>query len=104
MTHRWSLFSFFFSLFVSLSAQAQTIDLTHAVVVIRSEELPAAEKIAPTILTEEIRRRTGLVWEVTTHWPAQAEVVIAISTLDHPPAWKHQIEAVIENVPRKTEA
>ncbi len=104
MTHRWSLFSFFFSLFVSLSAQAQTIDLSHAVIVIRSEELPAAEKIAPTILTEEIRRRSGLVWEVTTHWPAQAEVVIAISTLDHPPAWKHQIEAAIENVPRQAEA
>ncbi|HTI50594.1 MAG TPA: hypothetical protein VL475_06580, partial [Planctomycetaceae bacterium] len=79
--------------FGAADARAEPVDLTRAVVVIRAGELPAAEKIAPVILTEEIAARTGLHWKVSTEWPAQADAIIAISTSANPPAWKDRLPA-----------
>ncbi|HUE17467.1 MAG TPA: hypothetical protein VMR25_25165, partial [Planctomycetaceae bacterium] len=45
--------------FCAARAAADSIDLTRAIVVIRGGALPAAEKIAPVILTEEMAKRTG---------------------------------------------
>jgi len=75
-------------------ALADSIDLKQATVVIRGGQLPAAEKIAPVILTEEIARRTGVTWPVTAQWPDQAKVVIALSTKSDPPSWKDKIPSV----------
>ena len=84
-------------------AYAEPISLSKAIVVVRAGTLPAAEKISPTILTEEITKRTGVAWDVTTEWPAKADAIIAISTLSHEPGWKAQIASSIGSVPRKAE-
>ena len=45
---------------------------------IRGGALPAAEKIAPVILTEEMAKRTGVHWSVTDRWPEGNGAVIAL--------------------------
>jgi hypothetical protein len=70
---------------------ADSIDLTHAVVVIRDGALPSAEKIAPVILTEEMSKRTGSHWLVTDRWPRGNAPLIALSARNAPPSWKDQI-------------
>lgn len=42
------------------------IDLTHATVVIRDGDLPLVEQTAVTVLVEEVEKRTGIKWDVTT--------------------------------------
>jgi hypothetical protein len=83
------------TLFASLSAslQADTLDLSKVTIVVRDGDRPAAEKIAPAVLTDEINRRTGLTWNVTDRWPAKADAVIALSVKSAPPAWKGRIPA-----------
>src|SRR5262249_2254335 len=63
-------------------------------VVIRKGDLPAAEKIAPVILTEEIAKRAGVKWPVTDQWPAQSRAIIALSVKSAPPEWKSRIPAI----------
>lgn len=76
------------------AARAASLDFSAATVVVRSGDRPAAENVAPTVLTEEIARRTGLTWTVTDHWPARAESLIALSVKSALPAWKDQIPAL----------
>jgi hypothetical protein len=59
-------------------AVAAPVDLTKATVVIRSGTLPPAEQTAAQVLVEEVAKRTGLSWPITTKWPANG-IVIAIS-------------------------
>ena len=87
----------------TVSSWAETIDLSKATIVTRSGDLPAGEKIAPTILFEEIARRTGIQWKISTEWPAQADCIIAISTVAHGPAWQGQIVSTLNSVPKKSE-
>ncbi len=68
-----------------------TIDLTQAVVVVRADDRPAAEKMAGQILIEEIARRTGLHLAVQDTWPADAVCVIALSTRDGPSSWSNRV-------------
>lgn len=96
--------SFFIFLHAALCAQAETIDFSKAVVVIRSGDRPSAEKIAPTILIEEVERRTGIQWTATTKWPEQAPAIIAISTLANRPDWKHGLGTISAKVPDSPEA
>ena len=63
----------------SCHAAATTLDLSKATVVIRSGALPPAEQTAARVLVEEIKKRTGLSWRVSTVWPKRG-VVIAISS------------------------
>ena len=97
--------------FGSIVIAAAPIDLTKATVVIRAGDLPAAEKIASTILVEEIERRTGVRLKVVTDWPPmmsggsnQPDPVIAISTICNPPAWRGRLRRMTENTPQKAEA
>ena len=60
-------------------ATAETLDLSRATVVIRSGTLPPAEQTAARVLVEEVKKRTGFNWRVTTVWPKRG-VVIAISS------------------------
>jgi len=76
---------------------AAPIDLTEATVVIQPSNLPAAaqisaraivglppaEQIIARVLVEEVKKRTGLTWRVSTNWPAKGNV-IAISTIANP--------------------
>src|SRR5262245_30686309 len=73
--------------------RAADVDFSKATVVVREGDRPAAEKIAPTVLTEEIARRTSLKWNTTDRWPGGAEAVIALSVKSVPPAWKDRIPA-----------
>ena len=61
------------------SHAATNLDLTKATVVIRSGPLPAAEQTAARVLVEEVQKRTGLKWAITTVWPKRG-VVIAIAS------------------------
>jgi hypothetical protein len=75
------------------SARASDLDFSSAVVVVRAGDLPAAEKIAATVLTEEIARRTGLTWSVTDKWPVEAASIIALSAKSAPPMWNVRVPA-----------
>jgi hypothetical protein len=72
---------------------ADTIDLSHATVVIREGRLPAAEKIAPQILAQEIAKRTGVQWAVGDHWPAEKHgaPVIALTSNSVPSSWREHL-------------
>ncbi len=85
-------------------ASAESTDLSDAIVLVRAGNLPAAEKISSTILTEEIERRTGVRWKVATDWPAGAKTVVTISTLSEPPTWAKQLGSLTNDVPKKAEA
>ena len=98
------LIAMIISLAVVNSVLAESIDLTKATIVIRSGELPKAEKIAPTILAEEIRRRAGVDWKVTTEWPNNSSPIIAISTFSNAPAWRDKQGIMASTVPAKAEA
>jgi hypothetical protein len=56
-----------------------TRDLTKAVVVIRQGAVPPAEATAARVLVEEVEKRTGLHWQISSAWPSQLPV-IAISS------------------------
>jgi hypothetical protein len=85
-------------------AHADAINLANAVIVVRTGERPAAEKIAPTILSEEILRRTGIRLPVTETWPGDAKTVIAISTKTDRPAWHDHVDAASETTPAWSES
>ena len=61
------------------SPAATDLDLSKATVVIRPGPLPPAEQTAARVLVEEIKKRTGLNWSISTIWPKHG-VVIAISS------------------------
>jgi len=59
-----SLFLFGCSL-NSLHAQ-RLIDLSKATIVVSDGELPAAEKVASSILSEEVQKRSACTWPTST--------------------------------------
>jgi hypothetical protein len=61
-------------------------NLTKVTVVIRSGTLPTAEQTAARVLVEEIKKRTGLDWPISTQWPKRGDV-IAISSGAGDPSW-----------------
>ena len=63
------------------------LDLTKATVVIRPGTLPPAEQTAARVLVEEVKKRTGLNWPITTVWPKRG-VVIAISSGAGDAGWR----------------
>jgi len=62
-----------------------TIDLSKTTVVVRPGNLPPAEQTAARVLVEEVRKRTGLRWPISTNWPARGSV-IALSS-GEPASW-----------------
>lgn len=65
----------------------QSIDLANATIVTRSGELSSAERMASTVLVEEIESRTGIRLQVSTEWPKNG-TVIAITADSIPRQWK----------------
>jgi hypothetical protein len=63
--------------FFSLPALA--LDLSEATVVTRGGRAPAVAQTAATVLAEEIAKRTGIDWPVTTAWPKEGPVIALVS-------------------------
>jgi hypothetical protein len=82
----------FWGLMFAPSLWAADIDLSHAVVVTRSGDLPNAEKTAAKVLIEEVKKRSGIVLQATTEWPRSGPV-IAITSQTNVPAWAHAVPA-----------
>ncbi len=60
----------------------QRLDLSRSTIVVRPGERSPAEAVAADILTEEIAKRTGLKWPITTKAPESAEVIIRLGLGD----------------------
>jgi len=55
------------------------LDLREAVVIVPEGNLPWAQDTASQVLTEEVHKRTGLAWSVTSTWPLQGPVIALAS-------------------------
>ena len=77
-----------------LQAATEQIDLTRAVVVVSSGERGQAEKMAATILVEEVAKRTGLELPVVDRWPKERNAAIAICTRDCKSPWASRMSEV----------
>lgn len=71
---------------LSTGLAAERSDLSKATIVIRPGVLPPAEQTAARVLVEEIHKRTGLNWPVSTNWPGGG-AVIAISSGNGNAGW-----------------
>lgn len=71
-------------------AAAAPVDLTTATVLVRSGAVPPAEQMAARVLVEEIEKRTGLTWPVSTLWPSNGAVV-AISSGQSGTGWREPL-------------
>lgn len=71
----------------------EALDLSQAAVIIHenSEQLPAAEKIAPTILIEEVAKRSNLTWKTTSTPVSSSSAKIFLANKADLPAWKNRI-------------
>ena len=56
---------------------ARALDLSNAVVTIRAGA-HQGEKVAATVLAEEVASRTGLEWVTSSHWPDGAPAVVIV--------------------------
>ncbi|GMW03574.1 MAG: hypothetical protein AMXMBFR84_47080 [Candidatus Hydrogenedentota bacterium] len=71
-------------------AQAQpTIDLGNATVVVRSGKVPLVEQTAATVLVEEVEKRTGIRWPVSTTWPKVGKAIAVLSGTSNTLKGKH---------------
>ena len=66
-------------------------DLRRAVVVVRPGDRSSAETVAPTILVEEVEKRTGIRLEIQDSWPTDPRAVIALTTRDGASTWRKRI-------------
>ncbi len=69
---------------------ATNLDLSKATVVVRPGNLPPAEQTAARVLVEEVKKRTGLNWSISTNWPKRG-VAIAISSTPDVSGWNKTI-------------
>ena len=74
-----------------VAVNGDQIDLTRAVVVVRSGQRSPAETMAATILVEELARRTQIRLPIRDTWPEDAQIVIAISTRNARPDWSARV-------------
>lgn len=80
----------------SASAHAQTlIDLSKAIVITRDGDLPAAEKIAPSILADEVQKRSGCVWPIEAVPDRGPAAQIFLASKANLPSWKSLIPAAL---------
>src|ERR1043166_9406364 len=64
---------------------AALLDVSKATVVVRSGMVPPAERTAARVLVEEVNKRTGLNWPISTVWPKHGALIAISSGGD--PAW-----------------
>jgi len=65
-----------FALFTASPVYAQQVTLTKVTIVTGKGRLPAGEAMAAKILMEEVSKRTGLHWEISTQLPASGDVIV----------------------------
>lgn len=82
----------FFALTLQSSISAQSIDLSRAVILVRNNPSSLVEKTAARVLVEEVKKRTGLQWKISTTWPEHG-IVIALLSGKAEPEWQHQMVA-----------
>ena len=81
------IFTFlFFAMMLQSSISAQSIDLSRAVILVRNNPSSLVEKTAARVLVEEVEKRTGLQWKISTTWPEQG-IVIALLSGKAEPEW-----------------
>jgi len=83
----------------NLSAAAQQLDLSRAVVVVSPGERGQAEKMAATILVEEVAKRTNVEFTVQENWPSTSQPVIAITTRESNARWSNRVPRTGGNDP-----
>ncbi|HPO07720.1 MAG TPA: hypothetical protein PLZ55_03555 [bacterium] len=66
------------------------LGLDNAVVVVRSGDIPSAERAAARVLVEEVEKRTRIRWEIRTEWPPHG-TVIAITTRVENTGWDRDL-------------
>ncbi|MCA9266189.1 MAG: hypothetical protein KDA60_20155, partial [Planctomycetales bacterium] len=70
---------------------AAALDLTDAVIVVTSGARPPAEKMAASILAEEVARRTGIKLPISKAWPTDDKrPVIAVTTQARVADWSRR--------------
>ena len=69
----------FAAVLFTATAAARTVDLSRAVVVVHTGQLPAAEATAARMFVEEVEKRTG-IHLVTTTRPTSGQAAIIIET------------------------
>ena len=74
----------------SLHAQGW-IDLSQATIVVNEGQLPAAENVAPSILSEEVHKRSGCVWPISTNPENSSGARIFLASKVNLPAWSSLI-------------
>lgn len=67
----------------------EMLDLRGATVVVAAHPASRVEGTAERVLVEEVEKRTGLQWRISTSWP-DAGPVIALSTIASSPGWKQR--------------
>ncbi len=86
---------------IDLRAAAQQLDLSQAVVVVSPGERGQAEKMAATILVEEVAKRTNIDLTVQENWPTTARSVIAVTTRKSQAPWSGRVpRAEGQNLPQ----
>lgn len=86
-----------------LHAQA-SVDLSNATIVVGDGKLLQAEKIAATILSEEIQKRSGSVLATSTTSEKATGPKIFLTSKTNPPSWKSLIPADVLLEPALNEA
>ena len=76
---------------VGLRADTSPLDLSRAIVVVSPGARGQAEKMAATILVEEVARRTKIKLPVQGSWPITERPVIAISTRNSKAPWAYRV-------------
>jgi len=87
---------FLLGVLVCAPLSAAALDVSRAVIVVRSGDLPPAGKTAAAVLVEEIERRSGIRLRTESRWPEQGPVIAASSTRNVP-EWGR---AIPETTPR----
>ncbi|MEA3366102.1 MAG: hypothetical protein U9Q79_10740, partial [Candidatus Hydrogenedentes bacterium] len=72
------------------AAATALVDVSGAKVVVRPAERLPAEKMAATVLVEEVKKRTGLKWAQSAEWPDEGPLIVIALAETNPP-WPHQI-------------
>ena len=67
------------SSWAAASLDGESVDLSKAVVVVRSGHRANAEKSAATVLVEEIAKRTDIKLETSTKWPTDKPVIAIVA-------------------------
>ncbi len=89
----WALF--FASASPNFAAmEGMEIELQKGVVVVSDDaRKDNAERVAPVVLTEEVKKRTGIRWKIVENWPAKERAEIVLATRKTMAKWPVQMDA-----------